>query len=566
MPGSHDLASHYTVKVNGQELSKQHHDCISSISVERNLHLPDAFAITFHDTNMDSSGQAEKPFGLTDSDILPIGSEVEISLGRSQAPKTLFNGEVTAQDLEVEHGQAPVLVVRGFDRAHRLQRGRLSRSFLNVTDSDIATKIARECGLQPAVDSTSQVYPYVMQNNQTNLQFLQQRATRLGYEVYVEGTTLHFAKPKGDGAAAVHAKLGKDILRVQVHMTSAGQVQDVTVRGWDPKAKQAIVGRATRGASTARGGKQKSGAELAQPFGQAGMTISHHPVQSQAEADALAQAVADDLAGGAIRLEAEVRGHPGLKPGQVIDLSSLGSRFSGQYYVTGVCHRLGSRRPYTSMVTVSGRRSDTLLDWLVPPAHTGSHAVGPAVVVGVVTNNKDDQGLGRVKVKLPWFGDDESDWARIVTPSAGSGRGIYWLPEVNDEVLVAFEHGDPHRPFILGGLWNGQDKPPKDNSSVVDGGGAVTKRIIQSRSGHTITLDDSSGGGSITIADSSGSNVITIDTSSNKITLSAQGDLELKAVGTVKVSGMAVQVESQANCDIKANGMCNVKGAMINLN
>ena len=86
------------------------------------------------------------------------------------------------------------------------------------------------------------------------------------------------------------------------------------------------------------------------------------------------------------------------------------------------------------------------------------------VVVGVVTNTQDPAGLGRVKVKFPWLSDsEESFWARVATPMAGKGRGFYFLPEVEDEVLLAFEHGDARFPYVLGALWNGQDKPPENN-------------------------------------------------------------------------------------------------------
>src|SRR5262245_31955279 len=108
------------------------------------------------------------------------------------------------------------------------------------------------------------------------------------------------------------------------------------------------------------------------------------------------------------------------------------------------------------------------------------------VVSGIVTNNQDPDKRGRVKLKFPWLSDtDESWWARIVSPMAGKERGVYFLPEVNDEVLVAFEHGDPRFPLVIGALWNTEDKPPFTNDD-----GKNNVRAIKSRSGHTITLGD----------------------------------------------------------------------------
>ena len=114
------------------------------------------------------------------------------------------------------------------------------------------------------------------------------------------------------------------------------------------------------------------------------------------------------------------------------------------------------------------------------------------VVVGIVTNNKDPQGLGRVKVKFPWLSaDEESNWARLSSPMAGKDRGLFILPEVNDEVLVMFEHGDVNHPFVIGSLWNGTDKPPLSADQAVDGSGNVVRRILKTTAGHTITLDES---------------------------------------------------------------------------
>lgn len=134
------------------------------------------------------------------------------------------------------------------------------------------------------------------------------------------------------------------------------------------------------------------------------------------------------------------------------------------------------------------------------------------VVIGMVTNNKDPDGLGRVKVRFPWLSDsDESAWARIATPMAGSNRGFYFLPEIDDEVLVAFEHGDMHFPYVLGALWNGKDKPAVSE----DKRPGIQIRLIKSRSGHTIRLTDEAGKEKIEIVDKSGNNKLVIDTATN---------------------------------------------------
>lgn len=194
------------------------------------------------------------------------------------------------------------------------------------------------------------------------------------------------------------------------------------------------------------------------------------------------------------------------------------------------------------------------------------------VVVGVVSNNQDPDGMGRVKVSFPWLAKTgESNWARVASPMAGSDKGISFVPDVDDEVLVAFEHGDPRSPYVLGALWNGVDKPPAEKSGDNDN----NRRVIKSRSKHCIVLDDTPGSEKIEIIDKTGHNKIIIDSSANKLTLQVDGDIELKATkGKILLEAQSVEITSaaqtkiaaNASMEIKASQTLTVKGATVNLN
>jgi uncharacterized protein involved in type VI secretion and phage assembly len=198
----------------------------------------------------------------------------------------------------------------------------------------------------------------------------------------------------------------------------------------------------------------------------------------------------------------------------------------------------------------------------------GQHSLADAsgriygVVPGVVTDNKDPDGLGRVKVKLPWLAADAvSDWARIATPMAGADRGLFLLPELDDEVLVAFLHGVTDYPYVLGGLWNGSDKPPEANAD-----GANDKRLIVSRSGMRVLLDDAAGKERIELADKQGAIFLVIDVANKKIALTSNGDVEIAAAqGTVAISGQDVRVSSSASTEIKATGSLDLGGQTVNV-
>ena len=192
-----------------------------------------------------------------------------------------------------------------------------------------------------------------------------------------------------------------------------------------------------------------------------------------------------------------------------------------------------------------------LLDFLVDARLTGGfggrwYGVFPATVADI----KDPDGMGRVKIRLPWSADTSSDryeaWARVATLMGGNNRGSWFIPDVDDEVLVSFESGDVRRPFVLGGLWNGQDSPPES----MDGSGKNYKKVLRSRNGVKVVLDDQDGqesficetpgGQKITLKDGPGS-VEIVDSNGNSVKLESSGiTINASAKVTIQASQVAV--------------------------
>ena len=201
------------------------------------------------------------------------------------------------------------------------------------------------------------------------------------------------------------------------------------------------------------------------------------------------------------------------------------------------------------------------------------------VEVAIVTNVQDPDKLGRVKICFPRLpGKPESDWARVVQPAAGAGRGFYWLPEVEDEVLVAFERGESHRPYVVGALWNGKDKPMQD--AYADDN---TTRMIQTKSGHQIILSDKEGEEKIVIADKSGNRTVTFDVKNKKFLIEAKEgdveihaekkivldceDLEIKTTKTGKIDiGSTFDLTVKQKANVKAGPQLNLKASRVNIN
>jgi uncharacterized protein involved in type VI secretion and phage assembly len=192
------------------------------------------------------------------------------------------------------------------------------------------------------------------------------------------------------------------------------------------------------------------------------------------------------------------------------------------------------------------------------------YGVFPALVQDI----KDPDGQGRVLVTLPWAPDTGNGryevWARLATMMGGANRGSWFVPDVNDEVLVSFEGGDPRRPYVIGGLWNGSDNPPES----MDGGGKNNIKVLRSRNGVKVTLDDSDGqekliletpgGQKITMKDGPGS-VEIIDSNGNSIKLETSG---ITVNASAKVNINASQVAISAGMVTVDAGMSKFSGVV----
>jgi phage protein D/phage baseplate assembly protein gpV len=547
------------VSVDGSPLPADVVPALVRVIVHTNVHLPSMFVLHFQDTQHDVISRAGIKFGSK----LTVAATAD-GVG-TLLP--LVSGEVTALEQESD-GTGTWTVVRGYDPLHRLCRGRRSRTFAGVTDADIVRQVAADAQLSLGdLDPGGPVYEHVSQANLTDWEFLRGRAHETGHDLAVADGKLHWRVPRpsgdapagGDDLAApaqpYQLLLGGNLRRFRPRVTAAEQVGEVQVRGWDPAGKQAVLGSAPAAASNTSVGV--SPADLAAAFGARPYVVVDRPVTSQAEADTVANAVADQIAGTHAEAEGTAVGEPRLVPGAAVQVGCVGWPHDGSYVLTSARHCY-DESGYRTEFTVSGRQERSLLGLASVGATKGSQrASGPPIfglVVGQVTDIGDPDGMFRVKVSFPWLSDDyESWWARVAQPGAGNGRGLAWLPEVGDEVLVAFGHGDVRAPYVIGGLYNGVDPPPLGGQLIDTATGQVVRRVCVSRTGHRLVLCDDDGGPQVLLATGDDNLKITLDAAQTSITIDSSG--------SVTISGSSqVQITSDGDVSIQASGSLALAG------
>ena len=584
----------FLVEVDGTALPADIAALLTAAYVDDSQHYPDMFEVRFRDPS----------HLVIEKTAAKIGSKVKISMTVSTAPApvVLMEGEITALEAEFD-AVGTFTVLRGYDAAHRLFRGRRTEAYTQMTASDIALKVAQRVGLPVGqVTSTTTVFEHVTQAGASDWDFLRRLAAEVGFDITVREGKFGFS-PRTAAAGAPAAggvenkdplvlRLGEDLVRFRAVVTSAEQVKEVEVRGWDVATKQALT--ATEPAETTRVSlPDVDPAELAATFGDARYVSGEVPLRTQAAVDTAAKSLAESVAGSFAELEGVVRGNPEVRAGTPVTLDNLGKPFDGKYTVTRSRHRLDPATGYTTAFTVSGSQDRTLLGLTGGASLTVRAPAG--VVIATVSDVNDPEGSGRVRVVFPWLSDDfVSGWARTVHAGAGKERGALVLPEVGDEVLVAFEQGDVRHPYVLGGLYNGVDRPSAKGIPAVDSGsGAVNRRSIVSRRGHRIDLLDEDGrteGITLTSEDEKVS--LLLDATKTKVTVHADGTvvvegtkgvtidaasskLELKG-GQISITGSQgvtvdggsgpVKVSSGSQLDLKGGAMASLSAGMVKIN
>jgi phage protein D/phage baseplate assembly protein gpV len=568
MPGaSRTLVPLYRIVIDGMDLDPVEADFVHQIKITDFLRLPDICTLQ---VGYPAATEGNRnPFQKLDDSVFEVGAALEVKLGATsdRTTKTIFKGEIVTVEPDFQAGGAS-MVVRAYDQSHRMMRSRKQRTFMDVTISDIVKKVCQEHGLSPQVDSSGEKFKVVVQNSETDWDFLWRLAQRIGFELTVDDKKAVFKKPSANDAP-VELAYPEDLHAFRPRVTAVQQVETVNVRGWDSASKRVVVGTESSPIQVTEAGITRQ--QVRNKFPGAVIEIGGQSFSSSQEAKDIATATLNQLANAYLAAEGECDGNPLIKAGTRIKIAGVGEKFSGTYRVAKAVHMLTTGGYTTQFSNSAGEH--TLL------GQSGGANGGPrrvdSIVIGVVTNNNDPDAMGRVKVMLPSVSEVETFWAPVLLPAAGKERGVSMLPRVDEQVIVAFENGDPSYPVVLGSMFNGRDKPGSE-MAVTDGSFALkSDENVLVAAAKDINLRSDSGKWDIKIDGGEVTEKVQKGYTGEfgaAWNLKATGGITVESSQSVTIKAPSITVEAQASLalkgatvDINGSGAVTIAGAIINI-
>lgn len=494
------------VELDGRALPERAVRSLTVVRVRQRLSLPAQCDLRFVADEED----------LPPAESLVPGTELCISLGADPLP--VFRGDITAVEFEYGPANERELRVRGYDPLHRLRKRQPVRSHVEVTLAELARDLVSDLGLSVEAIDTGPTWNRIAQFRQTDWEVLLEVAERCGAYFAVFDGILHILTLEGKGRE-VQLELGSSLLEASVEVNAERSCRGVSALAWDPHRAETRQGRVTR----PRSGLDVAAMVWPDDLGGTGeRTLVGLAVQDDRQTEALAQAELDCRTAQSVVLRGVADGNVDLRPGTRVEVLGIDPLVQGRYVLTEVEHIVDAHSGFITRLSTQ------------PPAPR-SRQSGTAATLGRVTAIEDPEGLGRIRVALPAYGDLETDWLGVVSPGAGEGKGLMSIPDEGDRVLVLLAGQDPAQGVVVGGLYGGAG-PPEE--TVEEG---ETKRFtLVTRGGQRISLDDA--GNVVRLENSEGSYV---ELGPERVIVHANTVLDIQAPGqAIVIRGASIDFET----------------------
>ncbi len=573
-----------TIRISGQTVDQE----IYSFQLDQSVDDHHVLKIRLHGLEVDgSSGR----FPGREARVGYLGQSLALSFESDEVPgesgpvTSEFVGVVTEVTFDHRIDGSNICWITAHSPTIAMDGACRNRLFHEMTASDIISSIVGDYSITVgSIEATSATKAYCVQYQETDYEFVQRLANEAGLHAYYDGQRFQVMKAAASGDTP-SITYGYDLRVFTMGLGTTAEKYGSEV--YDVAKKEVIAGETSGSLGASLSSTAAKSHDASKDLYTKGSFVSGLKADSQGDLDR-SLATAREAAVSSM-FTCTGRCHlRWLKLGQCIDVESLGEMLSARYWVKSVRHVFGYELTDARGLNTQSTGDDTDEEFAgyynrftclpLEAAYPRRRSAKPRLAdlqPAVVTSTDDPDELGRVQVKFFWNDGsslaEPQKWLRVLTPHGGNERGFFCLPEVDDEVLVAFEHGDPDRPIVLGSMYNGMDKAPVGHSAGFSASDNDLK-LFRTKSGNEIFFHDGSGAETISIVQKDGENAITMDMSGPSITIeSASGDITIKGATitlesttgdvTIKSAG-ALKLESTADAEIKAGVNFKAEGSV----
>ncbi len=570
---STDLVS-FKILVDGEELSSVYQ--VLSIAVEKEINRIPWAKIILHDGD-----PASQDFELSNEDLFIPGKEIEIKAGYHSQNAIIFKGIVIRHNLKIRLSGA-VLIVECKDLTVKLTVGRRSKYFYESKDSEILEQVIASYSLENEIEETNVEHPEMVQYNVSDWDFCVTRAQANGKVCVVDDGKISVVSPDYRQSEKLTLVYGATIFDFDAEIDARNQFENVTSYAWNAADQYLLEIESDTTHINSNG--NISPEDLASVIGadklelRDGSSMSDAGLQDWANAKSLFNQLSK------IRGKVKFQGVHDVKPNTTIELAGVGNRFKGKVYVSAVRHQIADGDwTCDAQFGINPKWFSETIDINPLPASGLLAAVNGLQIAKVTQLQDDPKGEDRILVRMPLVDNQEQGvWARIATLDAGTERGSFFRPEIDDEVIVGFLNGNPNDPIILGMLNSSAKPAPIVASDENHEKGFVTRsgmKFIFDDDKKSITLE-TPGGKIIKVDEDEGiiqlkdekSNILKLG--DNGITMKSKGDINLSATGDVKIEGTNVEISANAiftaagnaGAEVSSPGVTEIKGSLVNIN
>ncbi len=576
-PASSDLPT-YTIMVDGEEINSAYR--ILSIIVTCELSKIPQAEITLLDGDV-----ATEDFEVSNTDDLVPGKTIEIQAGYHGSNDTIFKGVIVKHAIRILQAEASTLTILAKHPAFITTLTRKHKVFPEKKDSEAMEDILGTAGIAYEVESTDIQHESLVQYNATDWDFINMRAEANGKIVIPSGEKIIVKAPDLSAEPGLSLYYGSSILEFEAELDARKSFDNYIAATWSAAEQELKTSEEPgSGVTSAQGNLSVSDLASSLSTGDFNVCIPASVTDQEATAMAKAIIVRNNLA--RIRGRVKCIGYASLTPGDLINLNGVGERFNGHAFVSGISHSIAEGSWETDIQigyspVIYANQYD---DITACPASGSLPAINGLHIATVIALENDPEGENRISIKLPHVTDCESTcWARVATLDAGKERGSFFLPEINDEVIVGFIDDDPRKAVVLGMVNSSKLPAPQTaaDANNIKGFYTRSKMKVEFDDDKKIITIETPAGNTLVFSEEDSSISLT-DQNSNKIKMTTDGitvesckDISLKAgSGDVKIEGVnlsfkgssTLKAEGAASAEISSSAITKITGSMVQIN